>query len=90
MTISAVERRKMLAAPSIGPKTIDWLDAIGIRALSDLRDADARELALRINAHLGRPHVNGNGIRALDNLIALARGGDQGAGEPQPGARAGM
>lgn len=40
--------------------------------LSDLRGADADEIAMRINIALGRRHLNRLGAAALENLIALA------------------
>lgn len=48
------------------------LEAIGIVKLSDLKGADPEELALRINVHLGRNHINRNGVSALENLVAAA------------------
>lgn len=48
------------------------LEAIGIVKLSDLKGADPQELALRINVHLGRNHINRNGVSALENLVAAA------------------
>ncbi|ANK73576.1 MULTISPECIES: hypothetical protein [Ensifer] len=46
------------------------LQKIGIERLEDLTVANAEDLALRINATLGRRHINSTGIRALENLIA--------------------
>ena len=62
----------MLAAHSIGPRMVGYLEAIGIERLEDLAGADAREIALRVNAELKRKHINEQGVRALENLIALA------------------
>lgn len=73
-------RRKIEAVPLCGPKTADYLEMIGITSFEQLADADARELRLRINAHLGRPHINEMGVRALANLIAAAK--RQRAGAP--------
>jgi hypothetical protein len=70
--IDANERRKMLQAYSIGPKMIAYLQEIGIERLSDLKDADAGEIAMRVDIALGRKHMNRLGIAALENLIALA------------------
>ncbi len=46
------------------------LQEIGIERLENLTVANAEDLALRINATLGRRHINSTGIRALENLIA--------------------
>jgi len=62
----------MLKAHSIGPKMIDYLEAIGISNLSELKGADAGELAMRIDIHVGRRHINRQGVAALQNLIDLA------------------
>ena len=70
--IDANERRKMLQAYSIGPKMIVYLQEIGIERLSDLTDADAGEIAMRIDIALGRKHMNPLGVAALENLIELA------------------
>jgi hypothetical protein len=67
------EREKMLRAQSIGPAMIRHLEMIGVVRLADLRDRDPGELAFRINAELGRRHINATGVRALANLVALAR-----------------
>ncbi|MBD9638418.1 hypothetical protein IB277_19105 [Ensifer sp. ENS07] len=53
------------------------LQKIGIERLEDLTVANAEDLALRINATLGRRHINSTGIRALENLIANARACDR-------------
>ena len=52
---------------------VSYLERIGIKNLADLTNADARELALRINVELGRHHINAAGVRALENLIEHAR-----------------
>ena len=70
--IDANERHKMLQANSIGPKMIAYLEEIGIERLSDLKGADADEIAMRIDIALGRKHMNRLGVAALVNLIALA------------------
>lgn len=62
----------MMAARSIGPKMVAHLESIGVEKLEDLRGADPRELALRINVELGRRHINETGVAALSNLVALA------------------
>ncbi len=66
------ERRKMLQAHSIGPTMVSYLEEIGIERLSDLKGADAGEIAMRIDIALGRKHMNRLGVAALENLIALA------------------
>lgn len=48
-----------------------------IERLDGLKTADAQDLALRINATLGRRHINRTGIRALESLIAHARSSDR-------------
>jgi hypothetical protein len=70
--IDPCERERMLRAHSIGPRMIVYLEAIGITSLDDLRGANAGELAMRIDIHLGRKHINRHGMAALKNLIALA------------------
>jgi predicted flap endonuclease-1-like 5' DNA nuclease len=66
------DRKRMLAARSIGPRMLDHLEAIGITRLEQLRAADAREIAWRIDLMLGAPRMNAAGIAALQNLIDLA------------------
>ena len=51
---------------------IGYLREIGIEKLSELRHADAEEIAMRINITLGRRHINRAGVAALRNLIDLA------------------
>lgn len=70
--IHEAERKAMRKAYSIGPKMIAWLEEIGIERLADLKGADAREIAMRIDIVLGRRHLNRLGVQALQNLIALA------------------
>lgn len=67
------DRQRMLRAHSIGSKMVDYLDAIGIKTFAELATADVAVLALRINAHLRRRHINRAGIAALQNLIARAK-----------------
>lgn len=74
MSMDADERAPMLSVHSIGPKMISYLEAIDVTCLSDIRGADAQELALRINVALGRRHINRMGVAALENLIAFANG----------------
>ncbi len=71
--LDPVSRRKIEAVPLCGPKTADYLEFIGITSFEELADGDPRDLRLRINAHLGRPHINAMGVRAFANLIAAAR-----------------
>ena len=66
-------RRRIEAVPLCGPKTADYLELIGIETFAELAAADARDLRLRVNAALGRPHINAMGVRAFENLIAAAR-----------------
>lgn len=73
MGLNEEERGKMLEAHSIGPVMVNYLERIGIESLADLANADARELALRINVELGKRHINATGVRALENLIEHAR-----------------
>ena len=70
--IEARERQRMLKAHSIGPKMIAYLEEIGITRLDDLVDADAGEIAMRIDIAVGRRHMNRLGVAALRNLIELA------------------
>ncbi len=64
----------MLEVSSIGPRMLSYLEAIGVRSLSDLQGMEAEDLALRINIVLGKRHINRTGIAALRNLIAFANG----------------
>jgi nucleotidyltransferase/DNA polymerase involved in DNA repair len=66
------ERRRMRKAHSIGPRMIAYLEEIGVRRLDDLVDADADDLAMRIDIVLGARRLNRLGIEALQNLIELA------------------
>lgn len=70
--ISPEERKLMLQAHSIGPTMVRYLEEIGVERLSELRGADAEEIAMRMNIALGRRHINSLGVAALRNLIALA------------------
>jgi len=49
------------------------LALIDVTEFDQLYDADAQELALRINVELGGKHLNAMGVRALENLIELAK-----------------
>ncbi|MEZ5791924.1 MAG: hypothetical protein R3D34_14465 [Nitratireductor sp.] len=73
MAISESEKRKMLMAHSIGPKMVAYLERIGIERLEDVRDADPKDLAFRIDMELGAKRMNALGVAALANLVALAK-----------------
>ncbi len=70
--IADVEKKRMLKAHSIGPKMIEYLEEIGIERLCDLKGADPRLIAMRIDIACGRKQMNAMGVAALANLIALA------------------
>lgn len=76
MPIEDSERQRMMRAKSIGPRMIGYLEEIGIERLDELKTAEAEDLASRINATLGRRHINRTGIHALENLIAYAKSFD--------------
>jgi hypothetical protein len=76
MPIEDSERQRMMRAKSIGPRMIGYLEEIGIERLDELKTAEAEDLAFRINATLGRRHINRTGIHALENLIAYAKSFD--------------
>ena len=78
MTIPQGERAKMRGSRSIGPRMIAMLEAIGIESLAELADADAQELAFRINVQIGSRHINQQGVKALQYLIDLAKQGESG------------
>lgn len=73
MPLSAEDRTRIEAVHLCGPKTADYLEMIGINTFDELADADAATLRLAMNAHLGRPHINAMGVRALQNAIDAAR-----------------
>lgn len=73
MPFSPQDRAKIEAVHLCGPKTADYLEAIGIRSFDALADAGAQHLRLKVNATLGRPHINALGVRALQNAIDAAR-----------------
>jgi nucleotidyltransferase/DNA polymerase involved in DNA repair len=67
------ERKKIQSVDSCGPRTADYLELIGIKTLVELAHADPYDLQRRINAALGRPHINAAGIKAFENLILAAQ-----------------
>ena len=73
MAFAPEERKILLTAYSMGPKMVEYLEKVGIDALCEFARSDARELVLRTNAMLGRPHINAAGVAALENAIAVAR-----------------
>jgi hypothetical protein len=73
MPINAAERARMMQAYSIGPKMVAMIELIGVETLDELADADARELAMRIDVATGGRRLNVMGVRALENLIERAR-----------------
>lgn len=76
-------RRLIEAVPLCGPRTADHLELIGVRTFEELAGADAQELRLRVNAALGRPHINSMGVRAFENLIAAAKAHVAGTKKPR-------
>jgi nucleotidyltransferase/DNA polymerase involved in DNA repair len=72
MAIGEEEKRKMLRARSIGPRMVAYFEMIGIERLADFAGADADEITRRIDAAVGRKHMNRLGVEAIRNLIALA------------------
>jgi predicted RecB family nuclease len=72
MPLSPKDRARIEAVPLCGPRTADHLEMIGVASFDELADADAHELRIRVNAHLGRPHINAMGVRAFENAIAAA------------------
>lgn len=63
--IAEDDRQRMLRAHSIGSKMIGYLEAIGVETFAELATAGAAEFALKINAHLGRRHINRSTARDL-------------------------
>lgn len=72
MPLPAEDRARIEAVPLCGPRMADYLEMIGIASFDELADADAHELRIRVNPHLGRPHINAMGVRAFANAIAAA------------------
>lgn len=52
---------------------VKYLKSARVHDFDDLRDTDANELALRINVELGGNRMNALGVRALENLVELAK-----------------
>lgn len=73
MPLSPEDRAKIEAVYLCGPKTADFLEMIGIKSFEALADADAQELRLAVNAHLGKPFINAMGVRAFQNAIDAAK-----------------
>jgi predicted RecB family nuclease len=73
MPLSPEDRARLEAVHLCGPRTADYLEMVGIGSFDALADADAEELRLAINAHLGRPHINRMGVRAIQNAIDTAK-----------------
>ncbi len=71
MPLPQSEREKMLKAYSIGPTMVDLIERAGISSMAELRGRDAGEVLLQIHVETGRK-LNVMGLRALENLIALA------------------
>ena len=66
------ERQKILNIFSNGEKMLGFYEAIGMNGLSDFADADAHEIAMRIDIYLGGKHINKLGVRAIQNIIDAA------------------
>ncbi len=66
------EREKILRIYSNGAKMLSYYEAIGMRSLRDFKNADAEEIATRINIYLGRKHINSLGVQAIQNVINQA------------------
>lgn len=67
------DRKRIMDVPLCGPRAADFLEMIGITSFDALADADARELKIRVNLHLGRPFINAMGVRAFQNAIDGAK-----------------
>jgi hypothetical protein len=70
---SETERALLLGVQNAGPKMVGFLELAGVSSLSELARADAALLRIRINAHLGHPHLNTMGQDVLSAMIAAAR-----------------
>lgn len=70
--MNQIEREKLLAVPSIGPIMVRYFEAIGMQGLGDFAGADAGEIAMRIDIHLGVRRMTALGLRAIENVIAAA------------------
>lgn len=66
------QNHPFLKAKSIGPKMVRYLEMVGISRFVDLLGLSPQDIALRINVELGERHINQQGVRALENLCALA------------------
>lgn len=66
------ERRRIMKTSSIGPRMVAWLAAAGYRSLEDFADETPASVCFRLEAETG-VQLDGNGIKALENLIADAK-----------------
>ena len=67
------ERQKILNVFSNGEKMLLYYEAIGMKSLRDFANADANEIAMRIDIHLGGKHINRLGLQAIQNVIDAAK-----------------
>lgn len=67
-----IEQQKILSVFSNGEKMLNYYKAIGMKNLSDFAGADAGEIAMRIDIHLGGKHINSLGVHAIQNVIDRA------------------
>ena len=71
--ISSEEKTKMLQAKSVGPKIVEYMEMLGFETLTELREENAVELAMRVDDMLGTSWANHSlAIRSLENLIEHA------------------
>jgi hypothetical protein len=71
--MSKADRAAIEAVPLCGPRTVEYLELVGVVSFAELAKADAAQLRLAVNASLGRPHINAMGQRAFQNAIDAAR-----------------
>ena len=72
--ISSFEKQKMLAVPGCGKRTVELLDKIGARRLSDLGRETPLVLMRKIELSTGYPRGrSGRLMTALSNLVKAAR-----------------
>jgi len=53
---------------------LKYYKAIGIKSLNDFKGANANEIAMRIDIHLGDKHINKLGVKAIQNALDKANG----------------